>query len=182
MPRSCGDPQTQAVIRKLPAPLALWLLACFSGPALPDTPALARPAEVQQRVLELVNRARTQGRTCGRDPFPPAGPLVLSKPLRAAASAHAHDMARRNYFEHRARDGSEPRDRVRREGYRPRLVGENIAFGAESVEEVIAGWLASPGHCANLMDARFRDMGVAVAQGRKRGHFYWVQDLGQPAR
>ena len=63
-------------------------------------------------------------------------------------------------------------------GYRPRLTGENIAFGPESVEEVVAGWLASPGHCANIMDPRFREMGVAVALGRKRGHFYWVQDLG----
>ena len=62
-----------------------------------------------------------------------------------------------------------------------RLVGENIAFGPESAEEAVAGWMASPGHCANIMDPRFREMGVAVAQGRKRGHFYWVQNLAEPA-
>ncbi|HMA11700.1 MAG TPA: CAP domain-containing protein [Steroidobacteraceae bacterium] len=170
------------MIRTAPTTLILWLLACCAGPALADTPALARPAEVQQRVLDLVNRVRAQGRTCGRDLFPPAHPLVLSRPLQAAATAHARDMARRSYFEHRAPDGSEPKDRVRRAGYRPRLTGENIAFGPESAEEVVAGWLASPGHCANLMDLRFREMGVAVAQGRRRGHFYWVQNLGAPAR
>ena len=91
-------------------------------------------------------------------------------------------MARRDYFDHRALDGSEPKDRVRRAGYRPRLTGENIAFGPESAEEAVAGWMASPGHCANIMDPRFREMGVAVAQGRKPSHFYWVQDLAQPAR
>ena len=63
-----------------------------------------------------------------------------------------------------------------------RLTGENIAFGPESAEEVVAGWLGSPGHCANIMDARFRDTGIAVATGRKRGHIYWVQEFGLPAR
>ena len=91
-------------------------------------------------------------------------------------------MAARSYFDHHAPDGSEPRDRVRRTGYRWMLIGENIAFGPDTAEEVVAGWLASPGHCANIMDARFRDMGSAVAKGRKRGYFYWVQDFGQPAR
>jgi uncharacterized protein YkwD len=146
-----------------------------------DLPARADPAAVQQRVLELVNRARSLGRTCGREHFPSAGPLFLSPLLNGAARSHARDMARRDYFEHRAPDGSEPKDRVRRAGYRPRLVGENIAFGPESAEEAVAGWMASPGHCANIMDPRFSEMGVAVVQGRKRGHFYWVQNLAQPA-
>ena len=89
-------------------------------------------------------------------------------------------MARRKYFGHPGRDGSEPRDRVRRAGYKSRLTGENIALGPESAEEVVAGWLDSPGHCANIMEPRFEDIGVGLASGKKRGQIYWVQDFGAP--
>jgi uncharacterized protein YkwD len=158
--------------------------ALLTGTALAReaTPVSALPAaQVQQQVLELVNKARARGRTCGREQYGPAAALAISDPLYRAARSHARDMARRNYFEHQGRDGKSPKDRVQREGYRLRLTGENIAFGPETAAEVVAGWLASPGHCANIMDPRFRDMGVAVSQGRQRGHFYWVQELGQPA-
>ena len=89
-------------------------------------------------------------------------------------------MARRKYFEHEGRDGSQPKDRVQRAGYKSRLTGENIALGPESAEEVVKGWLDSPGHCANIMDARFQDIGVGVATGRGRGQIYWVQNFGAP--
>lgn len=89
-------------------------------------------------------------------------------------------MARRKFFEHQGSDGSQPRDRVLRAGYLSRLTGENIALGPESAEEVVAGWLDSPGHCANIMDARFRDIGVGLASGTRRGQIYWVQTFGSP--
>jgi uncharacterized protein YkwD len=158
--------------------------ALLTGSALAReaTPVSGLPADqVQQQVLELVNKARARGRTCGKEQYAPAAALVISGKLYRAARWHARDMARRNYFEHQGRDGSSPKDRVQREGYRLRLTGENIAFGPETAAEVVAGWLASPGHCANIMDPRFRDMGVAVSLGRKRGYFYWVQELGLPA-
>lgn len=156
----------------------LLVLIPLADPAAADMSAAAPPSTLQWRVLDLVNQSRAAGRRCGREHFPAAPALAPSQALYSAAAAHARDMARRGYFEHRAPDGSEPKDRVRRAGYRPRLTGENIAYGPETAEEVVAGWLASAGHCANIMDPRFRDMGVAVAQGRKRGQFYWVQDLG----
>lgn len=138
------------------------------------------PAEVRARVVELVNEARSRPRRCGSQRFAAAGPLFISRSLTEAAGDHARDMARKKYFEHRARDGSEPKDRVQRAGYRSRLTGENIAFGPTSAEEVVAGWLKSPGHCENIMDPRFEDIGVGVATGRKRGHIYWVQNFGAP--
>ena len=49
---------------------------------------------------------------------------------------------------------------MRRAGYESRLTGENIAYGPVSAEEVVAGWLASPGHCENIMEPRFRDIGM----------------------
>jgi uncharacterized protein YkwD len=87
---------------------------------------------------------------------------------------------KKNFFDHRGSDGSQPRDRVLRTGYKSQLTGENIALGPESAEEVVAGWLKSPGHCANIMEPRFRDIGVGVATGRGRGKIYWVQTFGAP--
>ncbi len=164
-------------------PLLGALLATAAAVARDASPVSSLPAaRVQQQVLERVNQARAQGRTCGRVHFGPTAPLRVSDKLYRAARIHAGDMARHGYFEHEGRDGSSPKTRVQRQKYRLRLIGENIAFGPESAAEVVSGWLGSPGHCANIMDPRFRDMGVAVALGRKPGHFYWSQELGEPAR
>jgi len=137
-------------------------------------------ANVRARVVELVNAARGKVRKCGSERFPAAPPLIASRELNEAAARHARDMARKDYFEHRGADGSQPKDRVIRAGYQPRLTGENIALGPESAEEVVAGWLASPGHCANIMDSRFRHIGVGLATGDGRGKIYWVQNFGEP--
>jgi uncharacterized protein YkwD len=142
--------------------------------------ARASAGQVADRVLQLVNQARSQGRRCGEDQFSPTAPLASAIPLDSAAQSHARDMASREYFAHRSKDGRQPRDRIRTAGYAARLSGENIAFGPESAEEVVTGWLNSPGHCANLMDPRFRHMGIGFATARQAGHIYWVQTLGAP--
>lgn len=140
----------------------------------------ASPADISERVVELVNAARSNSRRCGSERYAAAPSLRVSQKLNKAAAGHARDMARRKFFEHRGSDGSQPKDRVLRAGYQPRLTGENIAYGPESAEEVVAGWLASPGHCANIMDSRFHDIGVALNTGKKRGQIYWVQNFGAP--
>ena len=135
-------------------------------------------ATVRARVVELVNAARSNARRCGSERFAAAPSLNVSQQLTEAAAGHARDMARKKFFEHRGSDGSQPKDRVLRAGYQPRLTGENIAYGSESAEEVVAGWLASPGHCENIMDSRFKDIGIGLVIGRKRGQIYWVQTFG----
>ena len=57
-------------------------------------------------------------------------------------------------------------------GFKSFAVGENIAMGQMTIDEVMKGWLKSPGHCKNLMNAMFREIGVA------EDHDYWVQDFG----
>ena len=89
--------------------------------------------------------------------------------LAGVAFGHATDMARHNYFEHEDLAGHSPADRVRAVGYREKLVGENIAYGPKSAEEVVQGWLESPGHCENIMDPRFAEMGIAYAAGQASG-------------
>ena len=137
-------------------------------------------ARIRSRVVALVNEARSHARRCGSERFAAAPPLRVSSTLTDAAEAHAADMARRKFFEHRGSDGSQPKDRVARAGYAHRLTGENIALGPQSAEEVVAGWLDSPGHCANIMEPRFQDIGIGLAVGRKRGQTYWVQEFGAP--
>jgi uncharacterized protein YkwD len=145
-------------------------------PLAPTTPAPAT------QVLQLVNDVRAVGTRCGEKAFGPASPLQLSATLDAVAAAHANDMARHDYFEHVDREGRSPADRLRATGYQERLVGENIAYGPKSADEVVAGWLHSPGHCENIMDPRFVEMGLALApgQGARRGQ-YWDQEFAQPA-
>lgn len=170
------------MMRSRLACLAFGILAASSMGAFAADIVVGRASDaaVRARVVALVNEARSRARRCGSEKFAAAPPLGVSRKLTDAAEQHAHDMARRKYFEHRGSDGSEPRDRVRRSGYQWRLTGENIAFGPESAEEVVAGWLHSPGHCANIMEPKFRDIGIGLAVGKKRGQIYWVQEFGAP--
>ena len=143
-------------------------------------PASATPA-MTARALQLVNEARARGAQCGAQSFGPAPPLSLSGTLASVALGHATDMAVHDYFEHQDLSGQSPADRVRTSGYHERLVGENIAYGPQSVEEVVKGWLASPGHCQNIMDPRFAQMGLGLAPGRaSRRGLFWVQLLAEP--
>ena len=165
--------------RTVAALVAVALGSCASAG---DAVGVKNPTTVHARVVQLVNVARSQDRKCGSERFKAAPPLTASRQLDEAAVRHAQDMARKNYFDHRGSDGSQPRDRVLRAGYQFQLTGENIALGPESAEEVVAGWLASPGHCSNIMDARFQNIGVGVATGRGRGKTYWVQTFGAPRK
>jgi uncharacterized protein YkwD len=165
-------------LRVISALAAVALTSCASaGDAVV---AQESSAAVSAHVVELVNAARSNSRKCGSERFAAAPSLKVSEKLNIAATGHARDMARKKFFEHRGSDGSQPKDRVIRAGYQPRLTGENIAFGPESAAEVVAGWLASPGHCANIMDSRFQSIGIGIAVGRKPGEIYWVQNFGAP--
>jgi uncharacterized protein YkwD len=155
----------------------LWIVL-----AAPFAPRVALSQEAAgQRVLELVNTARAGPRRCGDRPFSAARPLARSAVLGRAALLHAGDMARHNYFDHRGRDGSTPAERIARAGYRFRATGENIAAGPSTPEEAVAGWFRSPGHCANLMNPAYAEMGVAYAVERNSEFgVYWTQVFGTP--
>ncbi len=135
--------------------------------------------EAGQAVLRLVNLARAQPRACGDERFERARPLAWNEALAEAALVHSRDMASRDYFSHADPSGASVRQRVASAGYRWRHVGENIAAGLGSPEQVLAGWLASPGHCANLMSPDFVDMGAAYAvEASSKLDIYWTQTFG----
>jgi uncharacterized protein YkwD len=153
----------------------LVLAAAYVVPARAQAPMLAT------RALQLVNDVRARGARCGEKSFGPAPPVKLSGTLAEVALGHASDMALHDYFEHQDLSGRSPADRVRAIGYRETLVGENIAYGPQSADEVVQGWLDSPGHCENIMDPRFSEMGLAFAAGQaSRRGLYWVQLLAAP--
>ncbi len=135
--------------------------------------------EAGQAVLRLVNDSRRRGGTCGTQRFAAAAPLAWSDELAAAALAHSQDMAANDYFDHVDRRGAGVAERARQHGYPWRAIGENIAAGQGSPQQVVAGWLASPGHCANILSSDFTEMGAAYALNAQAAmEIYWTQVFG----
>lgn len=138
----------------------------------------------EREVLELTNEHRSLGVDCNtKGVFPPADPLTWNSKLACAARRHSRDMGERGFFDHTSPEGTTPAERALTSGYLYQSVGENIAAGQTSPTSVVEGWLASDGHCANMMNNRFTELGVghAFAQQDVYG-FYWTQVFGRPRR
>ena len=149
----------------------VWLLLADGAPlpAPGDTALL-------DIVFEYLNTIRARGARCGGTEYPPGPPLTRSPALDAAARAHAEDMARNSFLAHTGSDGSNPGERVSRAGYHWDVVAENVASGQTSADDIAATWLESPGHCDNLMDAKYTETGIAYALNPGDGRdIYWVQ-------
>mgnify|MGYP006315556293 CR=1 FL=1 len=137
------------------------------------------PRSVGKTLLAQVNAARAKPRLCGRQRFAAARPLAWNASLGAAAQGHSKAMAYGNYFAHQDPDGDTAADRARAAGFRGRQIGENIAAGQGSPNKAMAGWLASPGHCANLMNPMFTQVGAAYAMdARSDQGVYWTMMFG----
>ena len=134
---------------------------------------------MEDEVLTLTNQRRAMGATCGDKTFGPAGPLAANPQLRTAARGHSTDMGARNFFAHANPDGRSPADRAKGAGFASSYVGENIYAGPKSAREAVDGWMKSPGHCENIMNPKYRLLGVGYAytKGSSYGH-YWTQDFG----
>jgi uncharacterized protein YkwD len=139
----------------------------------------AVPVGPAGEVFALVNQARAQARVCGTQSFAAAPALVWDDRLGKAAQGHSTDMAVNNYFSHTSLDGRTFVDRVKAQGYTSfSSLGENIAAGQPTAAQVVNAWLKSPGHCKNIMNPKFRDLGVGHATGGTFG-VYWTQDFGR---
>jgi uncharacterized protein YkwD len=169
-PTAPATPATPASSASQPTPTAGTRITCN----LPNFEA---------DMLAAVNARRRAGASCGsHGNFPPAPDLAWNAALTQAAVAHSDDMVSHNFFDHTGSDGSTPGDRETRAGYTWRGWGENIAAGQSSVAEVVDGWMKSEGHCANLMNAAYKDIGVACVAGNAGTTYrtYWTQDFGTP--
>ena len=138
-------------------------------------------ANFRAELLQLINAARAQPRVCGSSNLPAVGALAWNDRLFSAAARHSRDMAVNNYFSHTSLDGRSFSRRITDEGYAQSFAGENIAAGQSTVSAVMSGWLASPGHCANIMRAEFRDVAVScVSQAGSNYGRYWTMVLARP--
>ncbi|MFF0885295.1 CAP domain-containing protein [Streptomyces sp. NPDC003456] len=133
-----------------------------------------RPAKPQpkvpdaaKRVVQLVNQERSRSG---------CRPLKVNGQLSAAAQKYAGVMGRSGVLSHRGPDGSTMSSRVKAAGYAGSSLGENIAQGQRSPEQVMRAWMGSSGHRANILNCRFQDIGVGVS---KVGNGpWWVQNFG----
>jgi uncharacterized protein YkwD len=133
-----------------------------------QAPAAAAPADagVEGQVLALVNAARAQAG---------CNPLAADAGLAAVARAHSADMRDRDFFDHVNPDGLDSFDRTERAGL-TNARAENIAYGQPDAAAVMADWMTSRGHRANILDCELRTLGVGVAQGS--GGPWWTQLFG----
>jgi uncharacterized protein YkwD len=106
-------------------------------------------------------------------------PLTLNVALTEAAKLHARDLARWDRISHYGSDGSNPWDRVKRVGYKAKVAAENVGTGQISIEEVLKGWEASPGHNKNLLLREAEHMGIALVQDpRTEFKTFWTLLVG----
>jgi len=147
--------------------------------------------------LRVINEARAKRRNCGYEGVKePAPPLKWSNKLYRAAYEHTYDMAMSNMqpishngsgtvyditAKERGLSHSTMSDRVENSGYNYKYIGENIAAGTntDTIQEAMKQWLNSPGHCANIMNPNFTEIGVAHIK-RDKTHYinYWTQVFG----
>ncbi len=169
-----GDAATPGGAAAASAPVGAAATGIGSTCNLPD---------FRTSVLARINQVRAGGANCGADGvFGAAAAVTWNDKLTVAAEGHSQDMAAKDYFSHTSADGRTLADRVNATGYAWSTLGENIAAGYPSVNAVMDGWIASPGHCANLMNAGFAEVGVVCVPGVAGDTFstYWTMDLGRP--
>ena len=135
---------------------------------------------LEEDVLDIVNQRRAEGANCGsRGMFAPTDPLTMNDNLRCAARKHSKDMVDRDYFAHDSPEGEGPDVRIEAAEYTWSTWGENIAGGSPDAAGTMDQWMNSDGHCANIMNPSFTEIGVGYAAGGQYGHT-WTQVFGAP--
>lgn len=137
------------------------------------TAGLGDRTRIETEMLARINDLRR------RAGLPPLAPNPL---LDRISQEHAEDMLLRSYYNHVSPEKTSPIERVRKTGYAPRIVAENIARGPSTVGEVMDNWMLSREHRGNVLHPAFRDLGVGIAVGRNSVGLtvLWVQDFGAP--
>jgi uncharacterized protein YkwD len=160
------------------------------------TEVLSTVSDAQrQDYLDAMNAARAEVQDCGTEGvFDPAPALTWNNMLDNAAYEHSNDLAESNTFSHtgsgtasditsiedKLSRGSKFYERIKHHGYTQyRTVGENIAAGYETAQEVVEAWIESDHHCANLMSPKYTEVGMVLVKktGSEYG-FYWSQEFG----
>lgn len=149
-------------------PGPVWSFTTEAAPTADDFAA---------EVVRLVNQERA-GAGCD--------PLAAEPRLQNAAAGHSEDMALNDFLSHTGSDGSFLADRVNAQGYDWTWIGENIGGGQPSPADVMAWWMNSRPHRANILNCNFTETGVGYYylendKGTTNYHHYWTLVLARPA-
>jgi uncharacterized protein YkwD len=109
-------------------------------------------------------------------------PLTMHSQLREAAQKYAELMCTKEELGH-AVDGQIVRMRLAAVGYKWSTYGENVAWnktGRPDAQRVMNQWMGSPGHRRNILNGRFKEIGIGVAGPSERGRYYYCQIFGRP--
>jgi uncharacterized protein YkwD len=161
---AAAAPETPAAAPTTPAPAAPVVPVVPVAAVVPVVPAVPAPAAAgaEDQVLALVNAERAAA-GCGAVSADPG--------LAALARAHSEDMRDRDYFDHVNPEGLSPFDRAERAGMSARA--ENIAYGQPGPADVMAAWMDSSGHRANILNCDLTRLGVGIADGN--GGPWWTE-------
>ncbi len=148
----------------------------------------------KEEILNTINKARSIARDChdGLGVVPAAPALTWNNELYASAYEHSYDLATSNTFSHYGSGTSSDVtgsnngeksyfiDRIEANGYSNyKIIGENIAGGQLTIEDAVNAWIASPEHCTNLMNSKFKEVGVAIVVDENSDYgIYWTQNFG----
>ncbi len=135
--------------------------------------------DYKSTIVDEINTVRSKPQVCGGVAYPAVQALTWNKQLANAATIHSVDMAFHNFFDHVGSKGQRIGARTKSAGYLYQGIGENIAAGATSARQASAGWLASAGHCENIMTASFTDIGVSCYYNPSSTYqYYWTLVMG----
>ena len=137
-------------------------------------------ADFAATALARINQLRAAGADCHtKGVFAPAGALTWSPLLTQSSEGLSQDMVAKNFFDHVGSNGSTLATRVDATGYAWSQLGENIAAGYAGLDAVLAGWMGSDGHCENLMNPKFNQIGLVCVPGNANTKYsnYWTMDL-----
>jgi uncharacterized protein YkwD len=159
----------------------LFAGTAVAGPVEPDALEPCLDEQQMQRAVEQLNALRQQAAPCAQ-----AGSAMqrLSWESRLASSAveQARDLAVQDRLSHTDSRNRGLGVRLRSVGYPAAGAGENLAAGQSDIADTLQAWLASPSHCANLMQPEYSDVGLACVQRRSsRYQRFWVAHFGAPA-
>ncbi len=178
---------------------SFFFIACGGGADAPSTVFNENSFPIaekttQDEILNAINDARAIARDCqdGNGLVSAAPALTWNEDLYASAYEHSYDLAESNTFSHYGsgedsditgsnnNKSSYFNERIKSNGYVGyRTIGENIAGGQATIQEAVSAWLASPAHCTNIMNANFKEIGVAVVTNESSDYgIYWTQSFG----
>ena len=135
------------------------------------------------RIVKYINRVRANKQLCGDKPYKAAPAISWNAKLFNAAKAHSFDMADNNLFSHAGSNNSSTGSRVSDVGYDWKAVAENISGGTDTPEQTIDRWMTSPGHCHNIMNPTYKEIGLAcVINDSSEYQIYWTLVLATKSK